>query len=352
MCEELGLLLKDAGLTLKNLDLKELNNKKILITGASGLLGINFLSCLKYLNLLGNKFTVHATIYSEPESYFNELMNYRLCDKDNKIFKGDLTDLDFCNQLDSDYDYIIHSATYGQPAKFLKDSIKTITLNTTITNLLLNKLNKDGKFLFISSSEIYSGCENSKHKESDIGTTNTNHNRACYIESKRCGEAIINEYRKNGYNVKSARLCLGYGIGVKLNDNRVLNEFIKKALLNNEIKLLDDGSSIRQYGYITDIIEIMWNILLNGKENVYNVTGESIISIQGLAKIIGEIANVQVTIPVNNDSKITSAPSQVLLNIDRVKREFNKYDFVDIKDGLKKVIEWHKLIISKQKDSI
>jgi len=347
MCEELGLLLKDAGLTLKNLDLSELNNKKILVTGASGLLGVNFLSCLKYLSLLGNNFIVHATIYSEPENYFNELMNYRLSNKDNRVFKGDLTDINFCNQLDNDYDYIIHSATYGQPALFLKNSIKTITLNTTITNLLLQKLNKDGKFLFISSSEVYSGCESDKYKESDIGYTNTNHHRACYIEAKRCGEAIVNEYRKNGYNAKSARLCLGYGIGIKSNDNRVLNEFIKKGLLQGKIELLDDGLSIRQYGYITDVIEIMWNILLNGKEDVYNVTGQSILTIKDLANTIGKLLNVPVIIPDNNDNKLKSSPNQVNLDIDRVKKEFNKTKFVNIKNGLQRVINWYRLILER-----
>ena len=77
---------------------------------------------------------------------------------------------------------------------------------------LFKYLRPNGKFLFMSTSEIYSGLEG-KHCETQIGTTTTEHERSCYIEAKRCGEAICNIYKNIGYNVKVIRLCLGYGIG-------------------------------------------------------------------------------------------------------------------------------------------
>jgi len=70
-----------------------------------------------------------------------------------QIKKGDIADIDFVNSLE-EADYIIHAAGYGQPGKFLQDKIKTIAINTTATMSLLKKLNSDGKFLFISTSEI------------------------------------------------------------------------------------------------------------------------------------------------------------------------------------------------------
>ena len=84
-------------------------------------------------------------------------------------------------------------------------------MNTTITNQLIKKLVKNGKFLFISSSELYSGLKKSKLNEEDIGNTHPSHMRACYIESNRCGEAIFNSYRRRNINAKSARLCLAFG---------------------------------------------------------------------------------------------------------------------------------------------
>ena len=67
------------------------------------------------------------------------------------------------------FDYIIHAAGYSQPAKFLDDKVKTIKLNTLSTIELLKKLNPQGKFLFVSTSELYNGLEKEFVTESDIG---------------------------------------------------------------------------------------------------------------------------------------------------------------------------------------
>ena len=93
-------------------------------------------------------------------------------------------------------------------------------LNTNSLELFVNKIKKNGKFLFLSSSEIYSGL-NGKIDESKVGTTNTNHPRACYIESKRGGETILNNYKnKLKFKPISIRLCLGFGPGVRKDDER------------------------------------------------------------------------------------------------------------------------------------
>ena len=87
----------------------------------------------------------------------------------------------------------------------------TIKVNTTATATLLQKLRPGGAFLFLSSSEIYSGLKKSLVNESDIGTSTPLHPRSSYIEGKRCGEAICNAYRAQGVRAVSARLALAYG---------------------------------------------------------------------------------------------------------------------------------------------
>ena len=69
-------------------------------------------------------------------------------------------------------------------------------------------------------------------------TTNTNHPRSCYIESKRGGETILNNYKsKIKFKPISIRLCLGFGPGVRKDDERVLHQFIEKALKFNKIQI-------------------------------------------------------------------------------------------------------------------
>ena len=100
-------------------------------------------------------------------------------------------------------------------AEFMQNPVKTLQLNTSTTLLLFEKLLPGGKFLFISTSELYSGLSHPPFTEQQIGTTNTTHPRACYIEGKRCGEAIVNAFREQGVNAKSARLALAYGPGTE-----------------------------------------------------------------------------------------------------------------------------------------
>lgn len=335
------IIYNDAENIFTKIDFGELSGKKIIITGASGLLGNYFLACLKKFNQDNHKpVQVIAITQKHFPDYLKNLIDYN----NIEIISGDLSDDKFVLSLPM-ADYIIHAAGYGQPGKFLENPVKTIKINTSATLALFEKLLPNGKFLFLSSSEVYSGLPNPPFYEEQIGTTNTTHPRACYIEAKRCGETICNAYRSKGIMAKSARLSLAYGPGTKPNDARVLNNFIYKAL-QGEIKMLDRGDARRTYCYITDAIEILWLILFKGKEPVYNVGGFSKTTIAELAKKIGEYLNAQVIFPNNSSKSLSGAPEDVFLEMSKTKIEFNKTEYVDFNLGLKKTIEWQKILYS------
>ncbi|MEK9161315.1 MAG: NAD-dependent epimerase/dehydratase family protein, partial [Patescibacteria group bacterium] len=227
------IIIKDAEKILEKVDLSELEGKSILITGASGLIGTYFLVCLKVFSEKKKIGKITAISNSKYPVYLNDLINY----PEIEIIEGDLTNYEFLQKMPM-ADYIIHAAGYGQPGRFMENPIKTLKLNTETTFCLFDKLKKDGKLLFLSTSEVYSGLTTPPHKESEIGSTNTNHPRSCYIEAKRCGEAICNAYRTKGFRAKSARISLTYGPGTKPNDLRAINSFIQKAI-QGRIELLD-----------------------------------------------------------------------------------------------------------------
>lgn len=326
----------DAKQICKKVDLSEIIGRTVLITGASGILGGYFLACLKQLHDTKQlPFKVIAIVQSEPAPYLLEFLNY----EGASIFRGDLTSYEFCIDLPQ-ADYIIHAAGYAQPGLFMQNPIKTLKLNTFTTFSLFEKLLQDGSFLFVSSGEVYSGLTSPLHKESEIGTTNTIHPRSCYIEAKRCGEAICNAYRSQGINAKSARLVLAYGPGTRLGDLRVMNSFIHKAM-DGQISLLDQGEAKRTYCYVTDAVEIMWNILLRGKEPIYNVGGFSKITIAELAQKIGAYFNVPVIFPKDSEgSVVAGAPADVSLDMTIVENEFHKNEYVSFDEGLRRTIEW------------
>jgi nucleoside-diphosphate-sugar epimerase len=275
---------------------------------------------------------VDAITYNKKPEHFNLFKNI-------SFRAGNLIDVNFLSTLDN-YDIILHGANYGQPGKFMENKIETILLNTYTTNFLINKLNKNGKFLFISSSEVYSGLEKESYNENDIGMTNALHDRACYIESKKCGEAICTSHNKD-YNtdIKCIRLALGYGPGAKIGDRRVLYSFIEKALKYNKIEMLDSGDALRAYCYINDAVLMMFNILFNGKDVIYNVGGIDDISIYDLAAKIGKILSVPVI--SGNSTGLLSAPKNVKLDLSKYFKEFGQINFISYETGLKNTCRWY-----------
>jgi nucleoside-diphosphate-sugar epimerase len=327
-------LKKDIDRMLESVDLSYLKNKKVLVTGASGLVGFYLTQCIKTLRDELN-ISIYLSYKSDIPEYLKEYYDFPYVE-----IKEDITAV----ELPSEYfDVIIHSSGYAQPMKFLNDSLTTIKINTSATINLMNALKHDGKFLFVSTSELYSGNDNTNITEDQIGTTTPSHNRACYIESKRCGETICHSYKASGYDVKIVRLSLAYGPFTKLGDLRVLNSLIDKGLNNDVIELMDNGSAIRTYCYITDVIEMFWNILLNGKETTYNVSGFSNTSIRDLANNIGNKMSKKVSFPSLSNS-LAGNPKVVNISSEKYINEFNKNKFIDMDYGLENVIEWMKHI--------
>lgn len=242
-----------------------------------------------------------------------------------------------CDELPlnlSQADYIIYGVGYGQPQMFSKDKLRTIEINTSSLRTMFDYLKPDGKFLYISSSEVYSGAE-SPYKETDIGTTTPQHPRACYIEGKRCGEAICMAYKEAGLDVKIARLSLAYG-AAKRGDTRVLNQFIEQGFTGN-ITLKDAGTALRTYCYVDDAVDMMLKILFYGKDVVYNVGGFSTITIANLALEIGRIMKATVTIP-EEDQGLKDAPQDVKLDMTKTLTEFEQ-NFTPLDRGLKIIIK-------------
>lgn len=338
----LGIIKEECVNLTKQLDFSSFKDKKILITGASGMVGVYLIGCLKEVRVKYN-IKIFCWVNSHIDEIFNELY------EDCFIIKGDITDKKVFDSIFSigKFDFIVHAAGYAQPNKFLENKIKTIQLNTNSTINLFEILSLNGTFVFISTSELYSGLNFENIKEDQIGSSSPSHSRSCYIEGKRCGEAICNAYRERGYNVKIVRLSLAYGPGTKANDQRVLNSLFQKALEKKEINLLDSGSSIRTYGYISDICEMIWNITISGKHNVYNVAGNSITTIKELAYKIGSLTDSKVKVPNDDSGGLAGNPMLVNISLERYIAEFHKNEFVSLEDGLRRTLLWQKNLYSR-----
>ena len=310
------------------------SNKSILITGASGLVG-SYLTAF-FQNLDSFKREDLQLHLSSLSGEFTTPIS-----QNTKILKGDLTDLGFLKTFPN-FDLIIHAAGYGQPGKFLENISKTMKLNSVVTQELCEKLNDSGRFLFMSTSEIYSGLQQPPFRESQVGVTNTDHERAPYIESKRFGETVVSNLQKSQRNILgfSARLALAYGPGVKESDSRVLYNFFQSGMATGEINLRDSGSAMRTYCYVLDAVEMILSIIKRGQYPIYNVGGISRLSIAELARKVAFLTKAKLNIPTEMESFLSSAPNDVWLDLARISEISETTAFVDIEDGLSRTISW------------
>lgn len=344
-----AVITRDCERLFEKVDLSAFKNSTILVTGANGLIG-GFLSDLFcYLNDKGNfGINLFLTSYSAPAKAHR--IDHLMKRKDVKYFSWDCSHQVDIKNLPAKVDYLFFCSGYGQPSKFLQNNIKTALINVVGLESLLSymMLHDGGNALFLSTSEIYGNAppEMLPTPESFGGYYDLENNRAAYKVSKKMGEVICKEYAEaKNLKVKIARVALTYGPGCLLSDKRVLQDFIFKAQAEGQIQMLDSGSSIRNYLYITDSVEVLLTALLKGSHLVYNVGGDTEpISIYQLAAKVGKILAVPI-IPGNTTTTTNNAaPRNVGLKMERYRNEFLKYgaSLVALDEGIKNTVEWFK----------
>ncbi len=329
---------------LGRMDLSPLKGKNVLITGANGLIGTYLIYMLHLSNLeKGTEINIEAVSRSSPNQALREIFS------NGYTFHS--VDLNLPDSLDrlQKADFIIHGATYAQPGKFLRNYLDTMHLNTVVTERLLQKAKADkAGFLFMSSSEVYGEPDagNIPTQEEFPGLCSPVNVRAIYSEAKRMGETLCFAYRSyENVNAKIARISMTYGPGVSAGDERVLAQFIRQALSNKEIVMLDNGSKVRTFCYISDCALMLLKIMLYGTELVYNVGGKENITIRKLAEEICAITGSKLSVQENSGQaaaeKVKVSPQQVQLDISRVCSEFGLDNFKPMSEGLKRTIEWN-----------
>lgn len=338
-----------SNLTLK-LGSKKLDRflgKSVLILGANGLVGGFLADFFAQLNdRLDLNVKISLSSLSEPSEA--ERLKSVIGRDDVRYFSWDLSKPVPAEFL-STYDYVFFCAGYGQPKKFIKNKMGTIFLNTVGLDSLLEHCanqNVDCNFLYLSSSEIYGNPDgdNVPTSEKYNGNYSVESNRACYISAKRLGEVICLERGRSHSNLKTriARLALAYGPGVLSSDDRVMQEFVFRAMKESKIQLLDSGDAQRNYIYIADCAEMLINIILDGRSDVYNVgsAGDQV-SILQLAQKVASMYEASVSCGEKKSEAVIAAPNCVALDVAKYDEEFGSIENpIRLDGGLANLRKW------------
>lgn len=335
----LDLLLADGAVVAEAVGLACLEGKRVAISGATGLIGTTLLASLAAARGQGIRFDLSLVLRSQPVGEVAQLAE--MCGA--QIIQADLSESRV--NLGLPADVLIHAAGASAPLQFMKRPLEALTIGACATLQLLKAVASGGRFLFVSSTEVYSGLDGRVATEADIGTTTPLHPRASYIEGKRAGETACIAARSEGVNAVAARVGMTYGPGTRPRDTRVINRLIEQALCSGRVELLDSGEAVRSLCYVTDTVELLWRAVLDGKAPIYNIASPSETTIRELGRRVCSLTDAELVIPQSAKS-IPGAPGMVVVDVSRATGEFGKADWVSIEEGLFRTLAWQRLLYS------
>lgn len=316
-----------------------IENGKILVTGASGLIG----SCIIDLLMLANNHGRAFDVYALGRNAGKLRRRFSAFDQSASLH---FVEQDICKPLGSaiSYDYIIHGASNADPRNYAKYPAETMLINLEGAKNVLNycKEHPSTKALMMSTFEVYGNAGKDVYAESDSGIVDLNMIRSCYPESKRCMEILTRSYvEEYGVNAVIGRLCSIYGPTLAKDDSKAHAQFIRNGLKGEDIVLKSKGEQRRTYCYVIDAVTGLLCVLEKGTAGeAYNIANENaIVSIAGVAQNVAKIAGTKVVfeIPDDLEKKGYSKPQNCILDNTKL-RKLGWKGHYDIHAGLKETM--------------
>ena len=193
-------------------------------------------------------------------------------------------------EIEGEVDIVAHLASIASPKAYMEHPVNTLKSGSlgTLNSLGLAKA-KGAKYLLTSTSEVYGDPLISPQTEDYWGNVNPVGPRSMYDESKRFAEAAASTYiNEFGLDVKIARVFNTYGTRMKINDGRVVTNFVYQALTGNDITIYGDGTQTRSLSYVSDTVEYLVRLSNSDFQGVMNIGNPEEIQIIDLAKKIIE----------------------------------------------------------------
>ena len=304
----------------------------IVITGGAGFIGTHLVE--KFLEKSHNVIVVDNLLTGLKANLdnFTKSKNFSFIDLDvqNHI------------QIDGEVDYVLHLASAASPKAYTDNPINTLKAGSigTINTLGLAKA-KHAKYLLTSTSEVYGDPEISPQPESYWGRVNPNGVRSMYDEAKRFAEAAVSSYNRI-YNIDSriVRLFNTYGPKMKINDGRVVTNFIVQALNGEDITIYGKGNQTRSFCYVSDTVAGIIKAMDSESNEVFNIGNPNEITIMQLAETIIQLTESKSG--VKYQELPDDDPSQRKPDIDKAINILDWKPDIGLEEGLSKTIGWVK----------
>jgi dTDP-glucose 4,6-dehydratase len=310
--------------------------KRVLVTGGSGFLGSHL--CERYLsegykviamdNLVTGNIKNIESFLSLPEFEFHH------------------HDITKYVHVPGNLDLILHFASPASPVDYLEKPIQTLKVGAMGThNLLGLAKDKGARILVASTSEVYGDPLVHPQKETYWGNVNPVGPRGVYDEAKRYLEAITMAYHNfHKVDTRIIRIFNTYGPKMRLNDGRVLPNFVGQALRGEDLTIHGDGSQTRSFCFVSDLVEGIYRLANSNYHSPVNVGNPAEITIKEFAEeILGLIETKSKIVHVQ---AMEDDPKQRKPDITIAKEILGWEPKINRHEGLKQTIEYFRKVVS------
>ncbi|MBO7435437.1 SDR family oxidoreductase [bacterium] len=300
-----------------------MNAKRVLLTGGAGFIGSHLTG---ELLKLGHQVTVLDNLSS---GRLENIQEFEGCES-FRFIKHDVSE-PFCE----DFDWIFNLACPASPDAYQTDPIQTTKTSMLGAFNMLGLAKRCGaRLLQASTSEVYGDPKVHPQVESYWGNVNPVGVRSCYDEGKRVAETLCNDYRRqNGVDTKIIRIFNTYGPRMRVNDGRVVSNFIVQALQDKDITVYGDGSQTRSFCYVKDLVRgILAMMTKDSFPGPVNLGNPGEYKVRDLAEIIIKMTNSKsriINLPLPSDDPTVRRP-----DISLAKKELHWEPKIDLNEGL------------------
>lgn len=246
--------------------------------------------------------------------------------------------------LDGPVDAVLHFASPASPNDYLEHPIHTLKVGSlgTLNTIGLAKA-KGARYLLASTSEVYGDPQVNPQPETYWGHVNPIGPRGVYDEAKRFAEAMTMAYQRyHGVETRIVRIFNTYGPRMRLNDGRVVPNFIKQALLGEPLTVYMGGQQTRSFQYCTDLVEGVYRLLMSDEPLPVNIGNPNEMTIVDFARevirISGSSSEIHYVEPT--DERITDDPKVRRPDISKAQRVLGWEPVVGLEEGLRKTLDY------------
>ena len=312
---------------------------RILITGAAGFLGSHL--CDRLISEGHQVVGMDNFVTGSPDNIAH------LAGNDSFTFyKHDVSQYIF---VPGKLDAVMHFASPASPNPASPYSYPNLPIQTmkagalgTHNTLGVAKAN-NARFLLASTSEIYGDPLEHPQTETYWGHADPVGFRSVYDEAKRFAEALTMAYHRfHNIDTRIVRIFNTYGPRMRLDDGRVVPNFICQALDGRPLTIYGDGSQTRSFCYVDDLVEGIYRLLLSEEHLPVNIGNPAEITILQFAEEINQITGNQAGIEFRKDQRLGDDPQRRQPEISRASSLLNWEPKIDLITGLNKTIEYFK----------